>query len=210
MRHRDASGQAIIEACFAIVGVSLIFFGLLQVAQLLGAREILDHAAARGARARTVGLNRWMVSKVVDVAAIPNCGRMTAPEYENINPWLRDLVANFTPGDIWDRALHAVPISRESEIERARIPDYLGAENQPRARFILNYADWDSLSHWSGNGGGIPGGDSEDTLIRFHVGQDYRLWVPMHQAFYADDEVALAADAYIEGHYPLYLTELNW
>ena len=73
------AGQSLVESCLVIALISFIFMGLFQISRLSAAREVLQHAAARAARARTVGFNAWMVPKVVRVAAIPNAGRMTEP-----------------------------------------------------------------------------------------------------------------------------------
>ena len=80
------AGQSLVESCLVIGLTCLLFFGLLQISQLFAAREVLYHAAARGARAKTVGFNRWMVTKAVRVGAIPNAGRMLVPEYEREQP----------------------------------------------------------------------------------------------------------------------------
>ena len=64
-------GQALIESCLAIIVLCLVFAGLFQISQLFAAKEILDYSASRGARAKAVGFNEWMVRKVARVAAIP-------------------------------------------------------------------------------------------------------------------------------------------
>lgn len=180
--------------------------GLLQVSQLLASREVLWHAAARGARARTVGFNHWMVRKVVDVAAIPNAGRLITPAFDHIDQNLRNAVGG-TPGHAWDFALRTAPASQQAALERARIPEYLGSENHARANFILNYEDWDSIDHWARATGGAA---ATDPTVHVHTFQDARLWVPMHRAFYADDTASLSADVTIENHYPLYLVDMDW
>jgi len=183
--------------------ISLIFFGILQLSQLLAAREVLDHAAARAARAKTVGFNRWMVRKVVDVATIPNAGKLWSPPFEDVQPGLRAIVQEGTPGQVWDYALQTIPGSPQYAIERGRIPDYLASENQARARYLLDYARWPDIGYWAVD-------DNGAQMIHVQVQQDYPLWVPMHRTFYADDDVSLAADAYIESHFPLYLHDLDW
>src|ERR1035437_1927236 len=97
-------GQAIIESSLVLALVCLVLFGLFEISQLFAAQEILDYAAARGARAETVGFNRFMVEKTVRVGAIPNAGRL-------INP-----VVSGGP-------------AAQSDAELARIPLYLAAEN---------------------------------------------------------------------------------
>jgi len=192
----DASGQSLIESCLVLALLCLIFFGCFQVCILFAARQVVDHAAARGARARTVGFNDWMVRKVVRVAAIPNAGRLIEPAYENVNAALRRQVAQETPGAVWDFALRATPSSTQAEIEAARIPEYLDSPNAGRARFILDYKRWDDLAvDFSGGG----------AAVEIDVRQPYPLTFPMHRTFYAADTVDLAGENRLENHYPLYL-----
>ena len=113
-------GQAIIESSLVLALVCLVLFGLFEISQLFAAQEILDYAAARGARAETVGFNRFMVEKIVRVGAIPNAGRMINPDVSG-GP------------------------AAQSDVEMARIPLYLGGENSGRLTGILDYDHWDSI-----------------------------------------------------------------
>ena len=198
------SGQSMIETCLAMFLICLIFFGLFQISQIAAAREILFHAAASGARAKTVGFNRFMVSKSIRVASIPNAGRMTAPEFDNANPALRQMMATLRPGELWDEAvLNSNPSSIQQDLERARIPEYLASRNYGRANSILNYEDWDTI-HWS-----VPHNLFGD-LLQVNVSQNYPLRLPFHRAFYANDTVNLTGTSTLESHYPLYLDDRNW
>lgn len=119
-RLEGQSGQSLIESCLVLAVVCLVFFGLFQISRLFAAKEVLQYAAERGARAKTVGFNRFMVHKTVRVGSIPNAGRM-------LNP---------APGG---------GPAREHAQESARIPLYLGAEYWGRLDAILDYEDWDSI-----------------------------------------------------------------
>lgn len=119
-RWGPRSGQSLIESCLVLIIVCILFFGLFQISQLFAAQEVLTYAAGRGARAKTVGFNRFMVHKTVRVGAIPNAGRM-------LNP---------APGG---------GPAREHAAEAARIPLYLGAENWGRLDAILDYESWDTI-----------------------------------------------------------------
>ena len=204
-------GQSLIESCIAIAILSLLLFGMLQISQLIAAKEIMNYAAARGARAKTVGFNRWMVRKVVRLGAIANAGPMLTPSYENENRFLRDLVENESPGNIWSAVLPVTPRSPQFAIERSRMPEYLGSPDPFTARGILDYRDWNALSHVVTEQLTVPGGDPEiDRVLRVNTEQNYGLWVPMHRAFYNDDSVRLRGQAYVESHYPLYIDDLGW
>ena len=197
-------GQSLIEACLCILLISLIFAGLFQVSQIFAAKEILYHAANRTARAKAVGLNRFMTAKAARVAAIPNAGRMLVPEFENVDTGLRAAVRSLKPGDLWAYAVRTVPFSEQVHIEKARIPHYLSSVDWWQAGHMLDYDAWESVRVFSSDV--LPGDDPEiDPLVHTTVSQDLPLWVPLHRTFYADDSVRLAGDSYIENHYPLYL-----
>jgi len=197
-------GQSMIETSLAMFIICLIFFGLFQISQLAAAREILFHAAARGARAKTVGFNRFMVSKAIRVASIPNAGKLTSPDFENVDLALRHMLATRRPGELWDEVLqNANPSSLQEDLERARIPEYMNSANYARANYILDYEDWDTIS-WN-----IPHNLYGDVL-EVSVSQEYPLRIPLHRAFYAADSVDLTGVSSIENHYPLYLDDRNW
>jgi len=176
--------------------------GLLQISQLFAAREILHHAAARGARCKTVGFNRWMVTKSVRVASIPNAGRLTTPDFENNDAVLQDMVTSLRPGELWDEVLeNAEPSSQQYYLESGRIPDYMFSHNRARAGHVLDYEHWDSIDKTVR--------DDYDQ-IRVTTEQEYPLWVPLRATFYARSNATLRGEAEIENHYSLYLDDRNW
>ena len=206
-RRRD--GQSLIETCVAIALICLIFMSLLQISEIFAAREILNHAAARGARARTVGFNWWMVEKAVRVAAIPNAGKLITPEFKNEDTALRAMVESMAPGQLWEEALKASPSSLQYNLERARIPEYMGSYNRPRAGHVLDYEDWDTIHSDHGTiAAPVPGALA--SMIDIKVSQDYPLWVPMHRTFYSGDSIRLNADFTMESHYGLYIEDMFW
>ena len=116
-------GQALIESALVVGLVSLIFFGLVQMALLFTAKEVVHYAANKGARARTVGFNNFMIFKTVRVGTIPNAGAM-----------------------LWPNDVDGGPIE-QSEIEIANIPWYLGAPAYNYLPAILDYEDWPTVSY---------------------------------------------------------------
>ena len=206
---RGGAGQSLIESCLAIALICLVFLGLFQVSRLLAAREVLFHAAARAARARTVGLNQWMVHKSAMVAAIPNAGRLTEPPFDNADAYLRGQVAGSRPGSLWSAILHyGEPPSRQFfELEQFRIPEFMASEDAWQARYILDYEGWDSVhAPYDLYGNAYPG----NPPIEMRVTQTYPLWVPMHRLYYGADDVRIEGRSALENHYPLYLDEHNW
>jgi hypothetical protein len=204
------AGQSLIETCIAIGLICLIFMGLLQLSEMFAAKEILQYSAARGARAKTVGFNWWMVEKCIKVAAIPNAGRMTVPPFTPTDPELVQWLATQNPGEIFMSALRASPASEQYSMERARIPEYMYAANAPRAYNILDYEDWDSIHTDHGAGGFSPpaGTEAMSPMVQVRSWQNYPLWVPMHRAFYAADSIVLSGVSHLESHYDLYLLDM--
>ena len=218
-RVSSRSGQAIIESFVVILLISLLLFGLLQVITVFNAREILHHSAARAARARSVGFNHWMVTKSMRVAAIPNSGEMLEPQVDDPPNWLNP---QRTPGQNWDAALRAGGrITQRAAIERARVPDYLAAENHVRGNAILNYRAWEENAlhvSESSSGGAVNAG-----TLRVTVRQRYPLLFAMHKLFdtpYSCDDscplchgggcIALSGEAEEIEHYSLYMDDMGW
>lgn len=192
--HRQ-SGQALIESCVVIGILCLLLMGLLQLSQLYMAQEILHYAAGRGARARAVGFNDFMVFKTVRASTIANAGPLTSP---TINlPAGTPLTLR-----LGQRFRSRVPVttangpSAQGAIERARIPLYLGANWHSQLRPILDYEDWPGIDYTC---------QEEAATLTFRVSQHFPLKFLWHRLFYADDHVALSGTVTLDNHYPLYM-----
>ncbi len=206
---RGNSGQAALESFIVILFVCIILFGVLQAAVVFSGDEILHHAAARAARARSVGFNDWMAAKAMHVASIPNSGRMIEPIFQplqNNNPF----GVSPSAGVAWDRAFAANPgVSERAAFERVRIPAYLASANNARASYILNYEEWDRGSFLQVERGSIFG----DGTIRMRVSQDFPLKMPLNRFVYpfsrmdenGDGRITLSGEAEAGEHYSLYL-----
>lgn len=107
-------GQAMLETVLAVFFITLIFYGLFELSRMVTARILVDHAAARAARAKAVGFNDFMCLKSARVALIPVAGKRLWP-VENSG---------------WD--------------EVSRVPIYLSSENEGHARGILEYEHWNT------------------------------------------------------------------
>jgi hypothetical protein len=207
-------GQAMVESCLVIVLICLMFLGLFQVIQAYAFREVLDHAAARTARARAVGFNDWMLDKCMRVAVIPNAGRLIQPVIPGVDPVLQQAIQTLEPGELWDFALTSSPASPQVAIENALIPDYLASPHLNQARQIMDYERWQDISmYYAGGQGGLPG-TPENIGIR--VRQDIPLLVARAdmeagQLTGADPgTVGLVGRFNIEQHYSLYLDNMGW
>jgi len=200
------SGQALVESCLVIALLCVVFFGVFQVSQLYMARDVADYAAARGARAKAVGFNRFMVFKTVRVGSIPNAGLMLRPGYSR-GGGLAQYWAEQPTSNLWNRALRAqTPGSPQFDVERARIPHYLGAEYRGRLRQILDYEEWsgtNTITHTVWETPPLP-------MIQVAVRHDYPLRIPFHRAFYGADRMELRGTAKFGGHYAEYVTDEGW
>lgn len=76
----SSSGQAMLETVLAVLCISVLFLFFFHLSQVAMTRTLVDHAAARAARARTVGFNDFMCVKSARVAAIPVAGERLWPE----------------------------------------------------------------------------------------------------------------------------------
>ena len=218
-RHRRApnrSGQAMIESLVVILVVCFLLFSLLELARGFAGREILRHSAARAARARTVGFNDWMCTKVMRVAAIPNAGKMLEPSYATFrDAELHDALASKSPGELWDWSLTAKPRSERGETEAARIPDYLASEHDERARRILDYEGWGDLRA-TGLGGVAPSGsDTLEVRVRqkFPLGISVKAlcdWVGIVSPSIDRGYMLLGGESEVENHYGLYLDDRGY
>ena len=184
-----------------ILLISLIFAGLFQVSQVFAAREILHHAAARGARAKTVGFNKHMVHKAILAGAIPNAGRMVTPDLDLSDPARASMMQRSSPGRLWSWALRSTPSSARYVVEAARIPEFMASPNLARARYILDYEDWDTIDRSF---------DEQADVIHVEAAQDYPLWVPGRRAFWPSSSVNLHGESYIESHYGFYIDDHDW
>lgn len=119
--HRPCAGQALVETLIVVillVGCLLFFF---DFAVNASSRILLHNAAARVARADTVGFNDFHCAKSLRVSMIPVSGAREAPE---------------TARGV-----------RNGESELAFIRAYLQAESFGEANGILRYEYWKNLSH---------------------------------------------------------------
>ena len=66
----------------SVILVTFVLFFSFHIVRMLTTKILLDHAAARAARAKAVGMNDFMCIKAAQVAVIPVAGRRVFPEYE--------------------------------------------------------------------------------------------------------------------------------
>ncbi len=92
-------GQAMVETLIAVLVIMGLFFGAFRISRMVAARTLLDHAAARAARAKAVGFNDFMCEKSARVAMIPVAGARLWPEELAFNEAAR--VPIYLTADDW-------------------------------------------------------------------------------------------------------------
>lgn len=114
-----------LEALLAVCLITSAFLALFKLSHMLTGKILLQHAAMRVARARSVGLNSFMCTKAARVSIIPVAGERIWPIGEDAIGWNEEIF---------------------------RISDYLAAPDNPHARAILEYENWGALGVNSGDG----------------------------------------------------------
>ena len=94
-------GQSMVEGMLGIIFVSFVLFVSIYIVRMLTARILLDHAAARAARARAVGFNDFMCVKSSLVALIPVSGPRALPFQINEEA---ERIPLFLASESWEKA----------------------------------------------------------------------------------------------------------
>jgi len=206
-----------IESVIVIMASCLFFFAMFQYSHLLTAKLVLEHSAARAARARTVGLNHWMVEKSARAAAIPVSGKCLTELEGEPETGVAAILSRGSPGRIWNASLRASPRSARAQIERARIPDYMDSINSPTSSEVLNYERWEhmtvTLDEPLDLDGVMPGKLSVTVTQRQPLFIAYPAMLRGELENLRDGDVGfvrLRGEYSIESHYPLYMEDLGW
>lgn len=179
--RRGARAQAMIETVVAVMFLCLTFLWLYQYAHLFTVKLVLNHAAARAARARAVGLNELMVWKSARVATIPVAGKcLSTFDGDALSP----------------------------QEEANRVPRFLAAEDYAEARGTLDYELWD-VTGIDVSESGFNGGSVEVTVSQLHPRLfDYEAFATGRAVSDEEleaDAIPVEATYSIENHYPYYM-----
>ncbi len=208
-RHTPQHGQAMIESLLVVLLAVLCFLIIFQYGYGVSSKLILTHAAARAARARTVGLNEFMVEKTARAGMIPIAGKRLQPEGLFLDAATLRAIGDLTPGQAIDMVTRGQANRNLSQLEVARVPDYLTAENDATASGFLDYEGWNDLESTISEGT-LADGDTIRVTLSYHVpafipglgrpapGGAGKTIIPI-TAFYE-----------IENHYSLYLQGTEW
>ena len=110
------AGQAMVETILVLFFLVLAFFSVFQVEDNFRAKMLVEYAASLVARARTVGMNDFMLEKTADIATMAAAGEC------------------YTETDAGNN------LSAQGMI--ARSGDYLACEYGEQARQVLDFELW--------------------------------------------------------------------
>ena len=214
-RSRHRQGSALVESCIVMALLCLILFGFLQTSFIVAARNVLNHAAVATARARSVGLNDFMLLKVSRYASIPTAGPLTAPAGD----YGTDRPEGLTVGARLSNAMsrdHAVISVQGEYVVSVKEAYHLAATTQFEQ--ILDYANWtDGLTDVF-----VTYEADTDDVLTVQVEQTLPLVMPFSRVFFPHLDLVTAtrddreeqypgktirATAYIEDHSALYLKD---
>ena len=114
---RRKAGQAMVESAVVLVVVFIAFMLALQYADNLRAKLLVEYAAFRCARTRTVGYNDYKLLKTARISTLSAAGKCRT----------RDDEGN--------------PISTGGVVSRLGL--YIGSSNENQARQTLDFTYWD-------------------------------------------------------------------
>lgn len=202
------SGQALLESLGVIILLCLILFATVQYIMMLTATEIIQHSANTSVRARTVGLNRFMVTKVTTLASIPVSGAMIQPNYSTYTPpnshaWNNNPMN--TAGNVFTNRIWGRPNRNRFYFERLFFGPYLESETLGISRGILEYARSPHSSDDTDHLVSLPRNLSSGDMIGIRVEQDYPLSMPLFRAFSSEDYIEVRRDAWLADHSEFYL-----
>lgn len=107
-----------IETVLAVLIITSLFLCLFTLSHRLTAKILLEHASMRVARARAVGMNRFMCLKTARLSVVPVAGERIWPKDEHL----------------------------DTAAELGRFENYLLSPDEGWARGILEYEGWNRLS----------------------------------------------------------------
>ena len=174
-RSGRRSGQAMVETIVVMIFLCLAFFLTYEYANLFNVHTVLDYAAARAARARTVGFDDFMITKSVRVATASVAGRCRSLTDENAG------------------LSNAMIISR--------MGSYMETPSEAYTRGVLDFELWDSDKlGWT-----VDEVKDDNSELRVRVWQNHPLYGSEGDCSRQREFRRLTGEAAIENHYSLYL-----
>lgn len=204
---RRKSGQALLESFGIIMLLCLILFGSIQYVLLLTATEVIQYSADSSVRARAVGFNYFMVSKVAGVSSIPNAGAMLRPRtfvLSDLGWYRRPANRPLPPERAFFTAIRSSGrTSQYSTVEFRNIPLFLGSASPSEMFGYLHYENWEDDSDSRILEPVYTIADSGN--IEVTMSQDFAFRMPLFRAFSDEDEMQIRRQSSLVDHAELYL-----
>ena len=110
------AGQAMVETILVLFFMLIAFYTVFQFADNFRAKQLVNYAASRVARARTVGMNDYMLRKTAHIATMAAAGECLTRVETGRRLSTRELIS--------------------------RSPDYLACEYDAQAQQVLDFELW--------------------------------------------------------------------
>ncbi len=158
-RRRRQRGQATIETVMAVLLLSLIFFGTVQLVYLYIAQLIAHHTSFVTARSYVVGFEDQVVSRAMEVGAIGLAGHLTYPDtYINYDPLALSVIepelirshlgsTGYTIYyQYWDRIVNYLPVTEFDDVVPISIRVFDYPVDMPMRQAYMNSSTVDISS----------------------------------------------------------------
>ena len=174
------SGQAMLESIIAMIVILLLFLALFNLSDQIRAKLLVENAATKCARARTVGYNDFMVRKIARLSTMPAAGKCLT-------------LADSDGGTL----------SLQSRYYK--IDDYLMSEYEAQANAILNFELWKNGNTFIHATSGSSPATATVTQRRPEVSGLNALATGKKDEGSDGNHATISASATVEAHYPDYL-----
>ena len=169
-----------VESVVAVLFVAFLFFALFFLARMLTVKIMLEYAASRVARARTVGLNDFICEKAARVAVMTVAGARLWPDGQALMDGMPEPESDDDEALVDEELAEELRYSAASVVQLARL--YMARETPSEAAGFLEYEYWSSLY--------VDPGDDSSVRMDFAI---------------LDIPVSLTGVSHIENHYRDYL-----
>ena len=174
---RNRCGQVMVESILTMIVILLIFLAVFNLSDQIRAKLFVENAAVKCARARAVGYNDFMLTKIARLSTMPAAGKCLTLDTND-----KDALS-----------LNA---------RYSKIDDYLMSEYEAQADAILDFEYWQNGNTFIRASSGNSPATATITQLRPNV-FNFNIFTPQKNT--QRDKVSITATATVEAHYPDYL-----
>ena len=175
---RNRCGQVMVESILTMIVILLIFLAVFNLSDQIRAKLFVENAAVKCARARAVGYNDFMLTKIARLSTMPAAGKCLTLDTNDKDALSLD--------------------ARYSKID-----DYLMSEYEAQADAILDFEYWQNGDTYiQATSGNTPAAATVTQRRPDDFGFDVFV---KKKCQTCEDKVDISATATVEAHYPDYL-----